>query len=758
MTIDDAIKKIDRYLDSNRTEPRIVDVPNADVASDIKTCYNVGKNLFIDASNYADKDSLPRIDEILNALSTSDKPVFLFGLSTMLKMLGKEELVRVLTVLVNFSPKSKLVVLTYGCRQYLKFRDSRIKDKGQLILIDGEEDTPCKINFITHDLAGAFDSTIDGISKLSTLVESGLYPDINVVTNHRQEEFPTSLLELRNRDSAYQIIAGNDSRFATLKQSMGKPEQWQCLLSLMRYDKWEDIINAKFGGTGNLTFWIDKYSDADDIDKWLYFLALKTIGSQNNEYLARVIGHVGFAHQLPASLFNCILDYNLRDRELFDLIYMQRKALLRHFDKYLTEASNFCKKVLVKGREAIHYLTDTTQPEKELVFELIEKNREAYTRTELLGILQTVYPALSAYLIPYHSGNVLLDEYIAEYKWCKVENKISHEHRQLMEVQATRRDYNALPPRASIIHNSNTKKALAYFVDAMGIEHLSYLQTRCSKLGLALTIKIGRCELPSLTSCNKEFVDTLSQKGVTTIDIKDLDDIKHEGLKGYDYTATKLPIHLIAELDVIDRLLQNAIIKLGKDYQRVLLVSDHGASRLAVINENEQQHEMQEKGQHSGRCCPSSEIDTQPEEATLENGFWCLANYDRFRGGRRASVEVHGGASIEEVVIPIVELTKIANKIECHIPEEYLTIYVSFKKKAALKLYVSEICDKLNIVVNNKVYHPARTEDKYFHYFELPDIRRAGDYKADVYDGDNIIARNLIFTVKKEGASERSFF
>lgn len=45
--------------------------------------------------------------------------------------------------------------------------------------------------------------------------------------------------------------------------------------------------------------------------------------------------------------------------------------------------------------------------------------------------------------------------------------------------------------------------------------------------------------------------------------------------------------------------------------------------------------------------------------ATEENGFWCLANYDRFKGGRKANVEVHGGASLEEVAVPIVEITKV---------------------------------------------------------------------------------------------------
>lgn len=59
---------------------------------------------------------------------------------------------------------------------------------------------------------------------------------------------------------------------------------------------------------------------------------------------------------------------------------------------------------------------------------------------------------------------------------------------------------------------------------------------------------------------------------------------------------------------------------------------------------------MATSGEHSGRCCPVNELNSKPNAAIEENGFWVLANYDRFKGGRKANVEVHGGASLEEVI------------------------------------------------------------------------------------------------------------
>ncbi|MBR6012948.1 MAG: hypothetical protein IK062_04090 [Selenomonadaceae bacterium] len=43
-----------------------------------------------------------------------------------------------------------------------------------------------------------------------------------------------------------------------------------------------------------------------------------------------------------------------------------------------------------------------------------------------------------------------------------------------------------------------------------------------------------------------------------------------------------------------------------------------------------------------------------------------MADYDRFAGGRLASVEVHGGATLEEILIPVIEfsLKNIENEIK----------------------------------------------------------------------------------------------
>ena len=65
--------------------------------------------------------------------------------------------------------------------------------------------------------------------------------------------------------------------------------------------------------------------------------------------------------------------------------------------------------------------------------------------------------------------------------------------------------------------------------------------------------------------------------------------------------------------------------------QRIIILSDHGASRLAVTHRSENDKlQLTEPGKHSGRCCPADQ-DPGIEFVTYEDGFAVLANYERFK-------------------------------------------------------------------------------------------------------------------------------
>jgi len=135
-------------------------------------------------------------------------------------------------------------------------------------------------------------------------------------------------------------------------------------------------------------------------------------------------------------------------------------------------------------------------------------------------------------------------------------NKLLPEFKEVVLEQAVKREYNLiLEPRSSKIEKLNINNALLYFMDAMGVEYLGYILEECRMLGLCSKVTVCRCELPSLTCKNEEFLELWPKNQI--VSIKDIDEIKHHGKYDYDYYSnSKLPLHLAKELEVIHETLE----------------------------------------------------------------------------------------------------------------------------------------------------------------------------------------------------------
>ena len=249
----------------------------------------------------------------------------------------------------------------------------------------------------------------------------------------------------------------------------------------------------------------------------------------------------------------------------------------------------------------------------------------------------------------------LLTDYFEAYKRQKVSNTLEDDFLAKVEDFALNRKFNRLPTRNEIIDSLNKTETHLYWLDALGVEYLAFISDLARSRGLSLSIYIARSELPTTTSINRGFFD--DWQGSRKEKSDELDDVKHSEAGGYNFENNELPIHLAKELDIIAKVVDKAATELAlRHYKRFLIVSDHGASRLAVLRRKEEKYETDTKGEHSGRCCKLFEPYDLPFAAE-ENGYLVLADYGRFKGSRAANVEVHGGASLEEVVVPVIELT-----------------------------------------------------------------------------------------------------
>lgn len=318
-------------------------------------------------------------------------------------------------------------------------------------------------------------------------------------------------------------------------------------------------------------------------------------------------------------------------------------------------------------------------------------------------------------------------------------------------VKRKDRLYNELPTREQLLEKINTENCHLYWLDALGVEYLSVIEYLAEDRGLALNIQVARSELPTITLFNRQFFD--EWKGSKDKNDK-LDRIKHDDHGGYSFLNNELPVYLAGELEVIKDVIENAATALhSRKYNSFLIVSDHGASRLAVLRSKEEKYDTDTQGKHSGRCCKTFEGYDLPFAAE-ENGYIVLADYGRFKGSRAANVEVHGGASLEEVVIPIIELTLKDKQITVEVVNK--TVFLEFKKEVTIELFFTAPVSDVSVRLGSDRYSAESIEDRRFRVL-LSEIKKADHYTAEVYSGDTWIGK-VAFKVQSKIAQKNEEF
>ena len=764
MNYEDCIKKIKRFLYKDDYQPLIVDVQNgADLSRILAELCPItsGAPEVVNASNYCATDEFPRIENLLYDLQTKEHNCFVTGLSSYLRLNGEEKLKSRLFEVLNMSTKGHVVIITYQCRRFLNILDPRLTRR--IAFLDGDENSIPDIFFCSPSLQLQENVKIAvGLENFAVTVEHTDESRVYLVTNKTKEQFPYALYNITNLNKAYDVLTLKDPSTKKLSESMGTEEEWNYALTLInKKSRWADTIDSIFGDHRRLDINVSSIHDMqlNHNHLWLYFIALKLYGVKNNWCLNYAVVHSSSVKEMDSNIYRGILSKSPSDKDFWEC-YSSRKNLLRQIGNPVTELISFCKVAFAKEEKEIYYLTDNTEKEREEIIAYLDRYGTNSNREELTNILKKIYPELAAYLKPYDFKVDLLNHYFSEYKYQKVVNKIFPDFYEQVLEEAKKRDYiSILQPRSAEVENLSKPKNLLYFMDSMGVEYLGYIQSVCNELKLKINIKVCRSELPSVTEFNKEFVGEWPDDRI--VNIKDIDEIKHHGKNNYDYYKnSKQPIHLIKELEIIRDVLGKIKAKLlNGDIDEAVMIADHGASRLVILYDKENIYEMAEKGIHSGRCCKKSELDEKPEYVADAGDYWALANYDRFKGSRKMGVEAHGGATLEEICVPIITLTYLNKSIEVYIMpidsnlddiNKIPTIEVSFRKKATIKIFLTEDQPDVSIRINDKTYY-ADPMGKGYYRVDMPDIKKKGNYYVDVYSGDNKIAEKLQLIVKREG-------
>lgn len=764
-TMDQCFDRIEAYCQKEITgHPLLVNTENAhDFQCLVKRMQLDGNKTCVFVHDYCGK-GLPQIDALFRDVKKKGCFVVI-GLSSYVMLLGKKRAEELMARLQELSVAGHVIVLLSHMKE---IRLSRMQQDQHLsyrvLLLEGDS-TPLPSIYLASPEENSFGQLV--LPNIQALLEKleqydpvGGETSFAVRTSLHKEVFSESMYSIRSSKGIYkELLRAFPVLKGDLEESWGTKEDWERFAQEWKEClSWGALAEKHFGIDAHFSAILEReYEQADTYETWLYWLLLKVQGASEDAYLSYALGKSRHWQDLWEHIFLSLSSLSFQMRE-FEKYCEGRKRLLRLLEGQTIPAtwvSEYQDAIAQKGRDAIWYLFAGTAWEEKMLFQCLADYD--YTKEEVMGVLKTHFPDLFAYmksftftmhqkvperLVP------LLTKYFDDYKWQKLMNHLTPDFKAQVNTLAEHRVYNQFPIRSLALSQMKKENTMMYFVDALGVEYLSYISEKCKTYGLLLSIQVVHGELPSITSQNTEFMNP----GV--INIKDLDEKKHES-QTYNYEKQKIPLHLVAELKAIDGVLQT--IRDGlltKEMKSAIIVSDHGATRLAVLNDEEYGAEFivgESKGQHSGRCCQVEEDPGIPF-AAYENGYAVLANYMRFKGSRKADVEVHGGATLEETLVPLLQISLKPKDPMV----EFQPALVQLRKKEVGELLLVTNFDMADpyIIVNGKIYrgkldtHPRRA------IIPLPDMKRTHDYMADIYDGDTLLKEQVAFHVKKEVAKD----
>lgn len=608
LSIADAVKKIRIYLNRDTLRPYFI---VSDGNADFKKFLDDFERIYI--SDICTGDFLLDTDLLVEKLDTLTNNTIVFGLGEYIFFTAQEEILRALQ---DKSFNRKVIFVCRGIANLLeRLADEDFKFRtNQICRIEG------KVNFsvVKYNPALNFPTDAQNFSELLKLMESGK-TSATVQTN-------LSLGNVKEINNFYDAIKNQEPHFNISSDALS---DWQ----------WQEYFS-------------DNNCEGYPPEHWRSFAA----GFKNkisNPYLRFVFTRSANFEAYCKNLFFALLD--VEDERTFDEFYSLRKVAVKNISSpYLADYLRHLENL----PDAVKYLTDNTSEERCAMIKAVQG------KEKISDVFKQNYPAMSDYLTDYDFDDAEITNYFRQYKKIKLYNVDDENFKKRVRELATQRPYNKFETRQKILDDA-TPKAKLYWLDALGVEFLSYIKARAMQLELFTTIKIARANLPTLTCQNKNFYDDWC--GDKFDKNQQLDELKHTP-ENFDGGKCSAPTYIDDELAIIDNALGEIKNDLANHHaEKIILTSDHGASRLAVMFGRENKFRMNSNGEHSGRCCPINELDEKPTCATEENGYWVLANYDKFAGGRLSSVEVHGGATLEEILVPVIEFTLQGANVEVKI-------------------------------------------------------------------------------------------
>ena len=430
--------------------------------------------------------------------------------------------------------------------------------------------------------------------------------------------------------------------------TFGRDDDWLKLAQLISVDgSFERAFCREFAIDKFNVRVLENFGERNDFQQWLLWLRCKLM---NVGYVYRCANESSSPSDFVERLFGEII--SCRDAKNFDELCAERREILSVM-KILPPEKFFSSLLTTDKILALKVLVCNSLAEKIFLFKLLQ-NFTVDALPTVLPILHRTFPPLEKYLSDTQNFSEEYRDYFRHYRWLKVTNTITADffHRVEELTRLKGRNFFTFDSRNKIIGDEYSDDAAIFFVDGMGVEYLNFIAADLASFGENFSVKyrVGFCNLPSVTELNKDFL----QGRNVAADILDLDTLKHQTLP--------YPENILSELNFFDLLKEKILLALNS-FKKIIICSDHGASRLAVLaRKSDFDHAIDAENRtvyKNGRFADASPDDEKNFPTALEfDGKIIFADYSRFIQRGSTGNEIHGGATLEEVLVPVITIQR----------------------------------------------------------------------------------------------------
>lgn len=788
MNVDDCIRVLETYLrgsadpDGYGVRPRIVIVEHPAQVQRIVQHFRSSRSLtFKTAADYARNGVFDKATFYDETQRERTGKFILTGITTCGCLVGKQEVKSLLQHVCGLS-RDEHYRMVFICLNIMDIAESLTPRHLPFVMRvqEGMEYSWPRVQLLPSAYPTPGDAPcVDSLAALPAYLET--HWEIRrfyVRTDLSRQPFLDGLIEMAESGSEYEILCKMDDMTRRLSESLGENSQWrEALAKMAEGGNWGRLFEKEFHASPqDAEKLIARYAEFSPFARWLCLLALKLYGGTNHPMVAQAAHASGCMEEFFEHLWLDVLEQDWRAADYWDY-YRERKSLLSRMPEAANRADKLVSMVWSKQEGALYYLTDLTETEQLALFRYFEQYAKMFTAEELRHALNHIHPALAAYLSPVDFSTAMtcndaaagdyLAHYFSHYRLCKLMNRVDAEALSLVEEQShEHRFLTWLKPREAVLRDLRMipqQRTIVMFIDALGVEFLGYISALCREMGLLSSVSVARAMVPTITECNKGFLAALEQRGCKVLSNLQLDKIKHEGRERF--ASDGLPTYLLQELEELKQCIHEAKRLLRDPHEpaaQVVLVSDHGASRLAVLHGEEKRLECDVKATHGGRMV-SGEADVSALGDQVvksdDEQYYSIASYDLIRGGRKASVETHGGATLEEICVPVITLTCPAAPVQVKVLNQPVK-FSRVRRNAELSLYITpNLMTGVYVRLDGTGERIAATSEDGLNYrVALKDLTASGIHHVTVYADNAVLAENVEFNAVSDLGKKNTLF